>query len=39
MQERAHFSGGRFEIRTAPGEGMKIMASWPAKASGEEAED
>ncbi len=31
MQERAHFSGGRFEIRTAPGDGMKIMASWPAK--------
>lgn len=35
MQERAHFSGGRFEIRTAPGKGMKIMASWPAKPSGE----
>jgi signal transduction histidine kinase len=31
MQERAHFSGGRFEIRSVPGDGMKIRASWPAK--------
>ncbi len=31
MQERAHFSGGWFEIRTAPGRGMAIMASWPTK--------
>ncbi len=31
MQERTHFSGGRFEVKSVPGDGMKIMASWPAK--------
>lgn len=31
MQERTHFSGGRFEVKSIPGDGMKIMASWPVK--------
>lgn len=31
MRERTHFSGGRFKIRSDPGEGMQIMVSWPAR--------
>lgn len=28
MKERAELSGGKFEIRSAPGTGTRIMASW-----------
>lgn len=33
MRERAELSGGSFEIKTAPGEGTTVVASWPLASS------
>ncbi|PBJ81901.1 hypothetical protein CMZ84_14650 [Lysobacteraceae bacterium NML93-0399] len=34
MRERAHASGGTFDLETEPGDGTRIRASWPQADSG-----